>query len=81
MFGYSYLDLLNRSFIRTEEAKMRTFPSMRKNEQAANRKRDVNYEYKLHDKVYIKAVQKDKLDSRYDGPYDVVNCGWTIGYW
>ncbi|KAF0987170.1 hypothetical protein HZS_6272 [Henneguya salminicola] len=35
---------------------MRTFQSIQKNEQAANRKGDVNYEYKLHNKVYIKII-------------------------
>ncbi|KAF0988964.1 hypothetical protein HZS_833 [Henneguya salminicola] len=44
MFGYSYVDPLYRSLIRTEEAKMRTFQSILKNEQAENKARDVNYD-------------------------------------
>ena len=73
IFVNSCLNSLNREFSRKKEAKILTFNNIQKNKQRANEKRDKNYKYNLHDKVYIKLMQKCELDIRYNSPCDVIS--------
>ncbi|KII70242.1 Transposon Tf2-6 polyprotein [Thelohanellus kitauei] len=69
---YSYMDPIRRKCNKLTDAKKRTLKNISEEEKKRNDIRDIQYSYKLHDKVYVQAATKGKMDKRFDGPFEVL---------
>ncbi|KAF0992865.1 hypothetical protein HZS_7939 [Henneguya salminicola] len=69
---YSYLDPLGRETNKIEESIKRTLRNIKWEEKKRNKARDISYEFKIGDEIFIKLKSTKKLDDPYNGPVKII---------